>query len=147
MSEPTDLPPRGAKFEEAATLPLPPRKRHRHWGLIAVLAVVVLPLTGFALYTWARLSFVYSRGERAGFVQKISKKGWVCQTWEGELAMANLPGTMPQIFTFTIRSDSIAQLVSTSIGKRVALAYEQHPGIPLSCFGDTEYFIVGVRPD
>jgi len=33
------------------------------------------------------LQVVYSDGERVGYIQKISRKGWVCKTWEGELAM------------------------------------------------------------
>ena len=84
-------------------------------------------------------------GDRAGYVQKISKKGWICKTWEGELAQANLPGTMPQIFTFTVRSDSIARILEANAGKQVSLTYEQHRGIPTSCFGDTEYFVTKVQ--
>jgi len=145
MPDSSDIPPRAINTKDVATQPLPPRTRRRHWGLIALLVLVVLPATLIGLYTWSALSFVYAHGERSGFVQKISKKGWVCHTWEGELAMANLPGTMPQIFDFTVRNDSVAQMVSTSIGKRVALTYEQHRGIPFACFGDTEYFVVNVR--
>jgi hypothetical protein len=146
MHDPLDVPPRAINTADVATQPVAPRKR-RHWGLIALLVVVVLPATVFGIYTWSTLTFVYSHGERAGFVQKISKKGWVCPTWEGELAMANLPGTMPQIFDFTVRNDSVAKMIESSVGKRVALDYQQHRGVPLSCFGDTEYFVVGVRPD
>ena len=125
----------------------PGQKRRRHWKLIALLGLIVLPATVISLYTWAALSFVYSHGDRAGFVQKISKKGWLCQTWEGELAMANLPGTMPQIFEFTVRNDSVAELVRSSIGKRVSLSYEQHRGVPTSCFGETQYYVVAAHPD
>jgi len=146
MHEPLDVPPRAINTEDVAAQQ-PPRRRRRHWGLIALLVLVVLPATVFGLYTWSALAFVYARGERDGFVQKISKKGWVCPTWEGELAMANLPGTMPQIFDFTVRNDSVAKVISTSIGKRVSLDYQQHRGVPLSCFGDTEYYVVGIRPD
>ncbi len=88
---------------------------------------------------------VYSKGERAGYVQKLSKKGWLCKTWEGELAMANLPGTMPEIFNFTVRNDSIASIIDTNVGKRVSLSYEQHRGVPTTCFGETEYFVTGIR--
>ena len=65
--------------------------------LSGLLTLVVLVL---GLWTLITLNYTYSSGERAGYVQKISQKGWVCKTWEGELAMANLPGAMPQIFTF-----------------------------------------------
>ena len=145
MPDPLDVPPRAINTKDVPAQAAP-RKR-RHWGLIALLVVVVLPATLFGLYTWSALSFVYSRGERSGFVQKISKKGWVCPTWEGELAMANLPGAMPQIFEFTVRSDSVAHAIEGALGKRVSLAYEQHRGVPVSCFGDTEFFVVGQHQD
>jgi hypothetical protein len=97
-------------------------------------------------WTLITLNYTYSDGERAGYLQKISRKGWFCKTWEGELAMANLPGAMPQIFTFTVRDDAVAHEIEQRAGQRVSLHYEQHPGVPTSCFGDTEYFIVGVTP-
>lgn len=146
MKEPLDIPPRAINTADVATQSPPARKR-RHWGLIALVVLVILPATIFGLYAWSAVSFVYARGERAGYVQKLSKKGWMCRTWEGELAMANLPGTMPQIFDFTVRNDSVAQVIASNIGKRMALTYDQHRGIPTSCFGETEYFVVGARID
>jgi hypothetical protein len=92
------------------------------------------------------LNYSYAKGERAGYVQKISQKGWLCKTWEGEIAMANLPGTMPQIFQFSVRNDAVAQEITRTMGQRVALTYEQHKGIPTSCFGETEYFVTQVTP-
>ena len=146
MPDPLDMPPRAINTADVAAQPPPTKRRRRHWGLIALLVLVVIPAAAFTLFTWSALSFVYSRGERSGFVQKIAKKGWVCPTWEGELAMANLPGTMPQIFYFTVRSDSLASVITNTMGKRVSLAYQQHRGVPTTCFGDTEYFVVGVTP-
>jgi len=87
----------------------------------------------------------YSSGERAGYVQKFSRKGWVCKTWEGELAMVAVPGSMPEKFYFTVRNDSVAALINQSLGKRVALHYNQHKGVPTSCFGETEYFVSDVK--
>src|SRR2546426_7342194 len=81
----------------------------------------------------------------AGYVQKFSKKGWICKTWEGELAMVALPGAMPEMFYFTVRHDSVAALVNAALGRRVALAYEQHKGLPTRCFGETEYFVTSVK--
>jgi hypothetical protein len=111
----------------------------------ALLLLVLLLLAAPALWTWATLNYVYSSGERAGYVQKFSHKGWLCKTWEGELALVNLPGTMPEIFHFTVKDDAVAKQVEAEVGKRVALTYEQHRGIPTRCFGDTEYFITAVR--
>ncbi|HMG00515.1 MAG TPA: hypothetical protein VK560_04645 [Gemmatimonadaceae bacterium] len=132
---------------DASELPPPPApvKKKRNKLLIGLLILLVVPAVIIALWIWVTLGYTYAMGERAGFVQKISKKGWLCKTWEGELAMANLPGTMPQIFTFTVRSDSIAHVLEQNAGKQVSLTYEQHRGIPSSCFGETEYFVTRVN--
>ena len=132
---------------DASEAPPPPApvKKKRNKLLIALLILVIVPAVIIALWIWVTLGYTYAMGERAGYVQKISKKGWLCKTWEGELAMANLPGTMPQIFTFTVRSDSIAHVLEQNAGKQVSLTYEQHRGIPSSCFGETEYFVTRVN--
>ena len=106
---------------------------------------VVLPLLALALlvalYFWAALSWSYSTGDRAGWVQKLSNKGWICKTWEGELALVSLPGTMPEKFVFTIWDKDVARRVTAVMGKRVALHYEEKAGLPGSCFGDTRYYV------
>ena len=99
----------------------------------------------FALYIWTVLSWSYSEGERAGFLQKVSYKGWVCKTWEGELSLVAIPGAAPEKFLFTVRDDRVAQQLNAVAGKRVTLQYEQHRGLPTSCFGETDYFVVGVK--
>jgi len=111
----------------------------------ALLLMFVLALLGLAVYTWVAWSFTYSEGERAGYVQKFSKKGWICKTWEGELAMANLPGAMPELFRFTVHDDAVAAEINQAMGERVSIHYEQHLGLPTSCFGDTSHFVVEVR--
>ncbi len=98
-----------------------------------------------ALYFWIVLHWSYSTGERAGWVQKLSHKGWLCKTWEGELALVSLPGTTPEKFAFTISDDATAQEVVKAMGRRVSLHYEQKVGLPGSCFGDTRYYITGVK--
>jgi hypothetical protein len=123
---------------------VPFRRRGR---LLLILALVVLvPLLLFAGYVTVALHWSYSEGERAGYVQKFSRKGWVCKTWEGELAMASIPGTMPELFRFTVRDAAVAAHLNKTMGQRVALSYEQHRGLPTSCFGETEYFVIEVRP-
>ena len=122
-----------------------PAKKTRNKALIALLVLLLVPVVVIALWIWIALGYNYASGERAGYIQKISKKGWLCKTWEGELAMANLPGTMPQIFTFTVRNDSVAHVIEQNAGKQVSLTYEQHRGVPTSCFGETEYFVKGVH--
>jgi hypothetical protein len=114
--------------------------------MIRVLLIVfVLALAAVAGFSWFTLHWSYSTGERAGFVQKLSRKGWVCKTWEGEMAMVTMPGTVSEKFYFTVPTDAIAAKLNASLGKRVALHYEQHKWIPSSCFGDTEYFVTGLQ--
>ena len=110
---------------------------------LIILAVILIG--GLAGFTWLTMHWSYASGERAGYVQKLSKKGWVCKTWEGEMAIVTMPGTVSEKFLFTIRDDSVAASVNKSLGKRVALHYEQHRWLPNSCFGDTEYFVSAVQ--
>lgn len=112
---------------------------------LTIAGVIVLPVALLTLYTWLALSWTYSSGERAGYVQKFSRKGWLCKTWEGELAMVALPGTLSEKFLFTVHSDSVAALINGSLGKRVAISYQQHVGVPTTCFGDTQYFVTDVK--
>jgi len=109
-------------------------------GLIAILAVLL-----FAAYLWVMLSWSYSRGERAGWVQKLSEKGYVCKTWEGEMAMVTMPGSIPEKFLFTVRDDAVAEKIKAVMGKRVAVDYEEHVGLITSCFGDTGHFVKDVK--
>lgn len=108
---------------------------------IVLLSVVGAIVALFALYTWFSLSWSYSEGERAGFLQKFSKKGWICKTWEGEILLSSMPGAIPERFAFTVRDEQVAKDMMAATGKRVILTYAQHKGVPSSCFGETEHFI------
>lgn len=110
-------------------------------ALILSVLVILLAAGAAVAYTWAALTWNYAEGERVGYVQKLSKKGWVCKTWEGELAMVTMPGAIPEKFYFSIRSDAVAAQLNKTLGKRVSLKYKQHLGVPTSCFGETEYFV------
>ena len=109
---------------------------------------VVLPIAVLlalaAAYFLAALHWNYSTGERAGWVQKLSRKGWVCKTWEGELSLVSMPGATPEKFLFTIADDAVAARVSQAMGKRVSLHYEEKVGLPGSCFGETRHYITGI---
>jgi hypothetical protein len=107
--------------------------------------ILLLPLLGFVFYTWMALTWSFSKGERAGYITKFSSKGWVCKTWEGELTMALVPGTVPEKFQFSVRDDVLAQRITSSMGKRVSMTYEQHKGVPTNCFGETEYFVTDIK--
>jgi len=109
-----------------------------------LLSFVFIGALALAGYTWIMLNWSYGSGERAGYVQKFSNRGYVCKTWEGELAMVSMPGTMSEKFFFTVRDDAVAQKINANLGKKVALRYDQHIGLPSSCFGDTEYFVSNI---
>lgn len=131
--------------EAAAPAPRRPGFLRRHWGKVTLASLVGVPALLFALYTAVVLAWSYSTGQRAGYVQKISRKGYVCKTWEGTLYTDIARGFRSDSFSFTVRDDSLARVIEGLGGKRVAVEYEQHIGLPSSCFGDTEYFVTGVR--
>lgn len=112
-----------------------------HWFVLLLVSFVAL----FAAYTWLVLTWSYSSGERAGYVQKFSKKGWICKTWEGELAIINIPGTLTEKFYFTVHDDAVVNKINDTLGKKVSLVYDEHVGIPSSCFGDTGYFVTDLK--
>jgi hypothetical protein len=122
-----------------------PTVLRRHPIAITIAVIVLLPLVVFALWTTIALHTTYATGTRAGFLQKISRRGWICKTWEGELQLSAIPGSMPEKFIFSVRSDSIAHVLSALNGQHVMLDYEQHKGVPGSCFGDTEYYVTGAH--
>jgi hypothetical protein len=117
-------------------------------GKVAIRYAVLL-LIGILLvlsaWTWLSLRWSYSEGERTGYVQKFSRKGWLCKTWEGEVAMVTMPGAIPDRFLFTVSDDVIAEKINAQAGRRVVLHYRQHKFIPATCFGETEYFVSQVR--
>jgi hypothetical protein len=121
----------------------PPQPRRRSWKLIA-LAAVLVPVMLFSIYVGITLSWSYSKGDRVGILQKFSSKGWICKSWEGDIAMNTVPGVAPTIWHFTVRDDAVAKDVMAALGKRVGLRYQEHRGVPTSCFGDTPYYVDSV---
>ena len=140
-----DLPESGEAPAAEPVAPPPQRKRRWKWPAIIFGILVLFPALVFVLWAWFSLSYSYSSGDRAGYVQKFSEKGWVCKTWEGELSMVNIPGAAQERWSFSVRSDSVARVIMTEMGNRVALTYEEHRGVPTSCFGETDYYVIGVR--
>ena len=108
---------------------------------LILLSLIAAAIALFAAYTWVTLHMSYSDGERAGFLQKFSRKGWICKTWEGEILLTSMPGAIPERFEFSVRDDLVAQQLMAAMGKRVQLTYAQHKGVPSACFGETEYFV------
>lgn len=132
-----------AEFAEAPR-PRPSFKR-RHWGKLLLLTLLVLPVLAFVLWSAIALNWSYSEGDRPGIVQKVSRKGYICKTWEGMLYTDLNKGFRADSFQFTVRSDSLAHVLETLSGSRVSVQYQQHIHVPSSCFGETEYFVTGVR--
>jgi hypothetical protein len=106
--------------------------------------LLLVPAALIALYFFGALKWNYASGERAGWVQKLSKKGWICKTWEGELAMVSMPGATPEKFYFTVWDEGVANQINAAMGRRVTLHYEEKVGLPTSCFGDTRHWVNGV---
>ena len=113
-------------------------------GKLRVLLILVLLVALGAGYFWAMLKWSYATGERAGWVQKFSRKGWICKTWEGEMAMVSMPGSTSEKFAFTVRDDAVTDQINKVMGRRVTLHYEQKVGLPTSCFGETRHYVTGV---
>ena len=127
--------------------PAPPQVPHvavHHRLRWIVAGVIGIPVVLIALYAAIVLHWSYSAGARAGILQKFSRKGWICKTWEGELAMTTVPGVAPTLWEFSVRDRHTAEQVGAMLGRRVMLHYAEHRGVPTSCFGDTQYFVDSV---
>ncbi len=122
-----------------------PKDRERGGARTTIVVILTTVLVLSGLYTWFVLWWAYSDGQRAGYVQKFSRKGFVCKTWEGELAMTTVPGTAPTLWRFTVRDAKVAKELEDTMGKQVAVHYTEHVGVPTACFGDTRYYVDGLR--
>ena len=112
--------------------------------LFSFVFLMAMIVGGLSLYTWGTLTYSYSKGKRAGFLQKFSQRGWICKTWEGELVTGNMLGNQEK-FLFSVRDEDVAKSIGDKIGRRVELDYNQHVGVPSTCFGETEYFITTIK--
>jgi hypothetical protein len=113
-------------------------------GKLRVLLVLLVLAALVVGYFWSALRWSYASGERAGWVQKFSKKGWFCKTWEGEMAMVSMPGSTTEKFLFTVWDDDAVEQINKFMGRRVNLHYEQKVGLPTTCFGETRYYVTQV---
>ncbi|MEO7041708.1 MAG: hypothetical protein ABI035_05555 [Gemmatimonadaceae bacterium] len=129
----------------------PPSKKRRRGWLKVGLPLIVVVIVGCAIWVWVTLGFVYASTQRTGYVRNLSQRGWLCKTWEGQLTVSPAPGiadtTTAATFRFTIRNDSVAKALQLGEGHQVTLSYDEHRGIPTSCFGETQNFVQGFRVD
>ncbi len=142
----SDIPNPPADAGGPSPPPPPPPHKHwwRHWRAILA-TIVVTPVLAFVVYTVIVVNWAYSDGNRAGTLQKFSRKGWLCKTWEGELMQPTAPGVAPTIWYFTVRDEETARRVESGIGARVVIHYQEHRGLPTSCFGDTRFWVDRIR--
>lgn len=98
------------------------RKFLWRFSLIAVLVLA------FLVY-WFYFN-VYSDGERTGLLTKLSHKGNVFKTYEGEVLIGNFqqaPNVMvPEKFYFSVKSEKLADTLMKLQGKIVSLKYHQY---------------------
>jgi len=147
MSDPTQPAQPTSQDQPAASPSLaspPARPWWRRWKLVLLL-LLVTPVLLFILYTAAAMSWSYSEGQRAGTLMKLSRKGWVCKTWEGELMQPTQPGVAPTIWYFTVRRAETARQITIGLGRQVVMFYREHRGLPSRCLGDTNYFVDSIR--
>lgn len=133
--------PEQDQVPEAAPAP----RRHRSKAPLIIALVLLSPILVLALYTVVVLNWAYSDGDRSGYLQKFSRRGWVCKTYEGELATSSVPGVAPTIWTFSVRDKAVARKLNENLGRQVVLHYTEHRGVPTTCFGTTDYYVDSVR--
>jgi len=127
-----------------AAYPPSAKKGWRTKTKLVLWTIGLTPIFLFTLYTLFTLNFAYSEGFRAGVLQKFSLKGWMCKTYEGEIAQFVVAGVSPTIFEFSVRKQSVALKLDQLLGKKVNVHYRQHRGVPTTCFAATEYYVDSV---
>jgi hypothetical protein len=110
-----------------------------------LIGLLIAPIILFLLFLWITLNWSYSEGDRSGYLQKFSRKGWICKTYEGELAMTTVPGTAPVIWEFSVWDDAVAKKMADLPGKKVVVHYREFRNVPTNCFGATDYFVDGIQ--
>ena len=110
------------------------------WLWLPKLILTLLLFLGTA-YLLVAFNYSYSDGNRAGYIQKFSHKGWICKTYEGEMAMTTVPGVAPVLWVFSVRDDKVASQLSQAMGKRLVLHYKEYRYLPTTCFGETSYYV------
>jgi len=115
-------------------------RRPSRWLKRLLIAVPILVLLLGAAWTWFTLNWWYAEGERAGILQKFSRKGWLCKTYEGELALYIVSDVAPEIWRFSTRDPELAKQLSANVGRQMRVHYFEHRGVPTNCFGETPYF-------
>lgn len=148
-SIPGETPPSRAPSASPWPSSAPPTtKKRSSWRgkiLLFLFLLIVVPGILVGLYLAVVLNFSYSDGDRTGYLQKFSRKGWICRTYEGELAMTTVPGVAPIVWNFSVWDEAVAREINSLLGKRVVMHYREYRGIPTNCFGETDYYVDGIK--
>ena len=124
------------------------RKSSGFSGLMRWIGLILLLVLVF--FFWWKYFYTYSDGYRTGLVQKLSHKGNLFKTYEGELVLSSIASTnsvtlASEKFYFSVSNDSIAKLLENFEGKQAKLHYEQKNG-KLFWRGESEYMVDAVEP-
>lgn len=143
---PPSTPKSSTEGKRSAEEAVPPKsKRVKRFFQKWLAIIVIVAVLVWTVWAWIALAFPYASSEKAGFVQEFRKEGWLCKTWEGQLVVSTMPGARPEIFSFTVKDDSLAQALQAALPQRIVLSYDQHRGVPSSCFGETQAYVTGFR--
>jgi len=104
---------------------------------------VGLLLLSIVLYFSAVYYLTYSEGYRSGQLVKVSYKGLIFKTWEGQLSQGVSEG---QVFRFSIEDNEerVIKLLQDYQGSNVRLKFKERYST-FSWWGDTKYFVVDVQ--
>lgn len=135
-------------MEQETVAPLPRRKT----GLKRIGTIIFLVLLLFlALFIYWHYYFTYSDGDRFGLLQKISHKGNLFKTYEGELLLSSVSGNQntpiaSEKFYFSVTDAHVAQKLNDLQGHHVTVHYKQKNS-PAFWRGDSEYIVDSVRSE
>ena len=119
-------------------------KKIAYWSLLIVIVVI----TAFFYFKYF---YTYSKGYRAGLLQKISEKGMVFKTYEGEMVLSSVESNSnvaiaSEKFVFSVSDEAVAKSMEQIQGKNVVVHYTEKSG-KLPWRGDSHYIVDSVRVD
>lgn len=130
-----------APLQQSSSVQPPRYRRYKRFARMTLL--IVLAVLIFCVY-WFFYNR-YSNGERTGILIKITRKGNIFKTNEGEMWLSCRQMTNPEKFYFSVTSDSVYQVLKALQDECVQLTYDQYRA-KLPWRGDSKYIVVGVTP-
>lgn len=112
--------------------------------VIAILVVVLLAIMAFFYFG------TYSEGTRAGTIIKVSKRGTIFKTYEGQLNVNAFgavkgKGGLNESFEFSVPKDpELIEKIDGLIGKPVRLSYKEKYFL-FPWLGETKYMVTDVE--